>query len=500
MAGLNPSTSTTMERATVSITTQHTIGPVDRKIYSGFVEHMGRCVYGGLVPATYPEKSTKDDCTKHNFRKDVIQTMKEVKPPLVRYPGGNYTANFNWMDGVGPVRKPRVELAWLKTEPNTFGTNEFIEWCREAEVEPFLCLNMGTGDLREALAWVEYCNSDANSYYANLRRSHGYEKPHKVTYWCLGNEVYGDWQVAQDSKESYAAKAIQWAKAIRLLDPSIKLVLCGQHGYNEWDSYVLNQCIEWVDYHSIHLYTEQKTYEMAVHAPKIAEKCIIWTQSMIDNARFNKKVTKPVKICFDEWNVWNPERYPGIEGHEEIYNVADMLGVAVWFNIFIRHADIVEIACIAQSVNVIAPIYTKEGDLMKQTIWWPYLLAAQNMHGRSIASHVNCSAWQGELTGQLSKFEIMLPELKHLDVASTVDDSSVLTISIVNGKLENVEIDLQVDCEIKHGIEKIEVYGEPSDENSFENKDKVSPIRSNLSASRKVVLKRCSYTMLRYQI
>jgi alpha-N-arabinofuranosidase len=155
----------------VSITTQHTIGPVDRKIYSGFVEHMGRCVYGGLVPATYPEKSTKDDCTKHNFRKDVIQTMKEVKPPLVRYPGGNYTANFNWMDGVGPVRKPRVELAWLKTEPNTFGTNEFIEWCREAEVEPFLCLNMGTGDLREALAWVEYCNSDTNSYYANLRRA-----------------------------------------------------------------------------------------------------------------------------------------------------------------------------------------------------------------------------------------------------------------------------------------------------------------------------------------
>jgi alpha-N-arabinofuranosidase len=489
-----------MERAIISITTQHSIGSVDRKIYSGFVEHMGRCVYGGLVPATYPEKSDLDNCTDKNFRIDVIEAIKEVKPPLVRYPGGNYTANFNWMDGVGPTRNPRVELAWLKTEPNTFGTNEFIEWCRATDVEPFFCLNMGTGDLREALAWIEYCNSDTNSLYANLRRSHGYEKPHNVKYWCLGNEVYGDWQVAQDSKENYAAKAIQWAKAIRLLDPTVKLVLCGKHGYNDWDSYVLNQCIGWVDYHSIHLYTEQKTHEMAVHAPRIAEKCIVWTQAMIDQARFNKKLKRPVKICFDEWNVWNPYKYPGTEGHEEIYNVSDMLGVAVWLNIFIRHADIVEIACIAQSVNVIAPIYTKPGDLTKQTIWWPYQLTAQNMHGRSVATHVNCSVFDGELTGQLEKFADMLPELKHLDVASTVDDNNILTISIVNGKLEPVEVDLQIDSEIKHGIEKYEVWGNPEDENSFEAKDKVIPIQSSLSSSTTVILKRCSYTMLRYQL
>lgn len=489
-----------MEPATLSITTRHKIAPVDRKIFSGFVEHMGRCVYGGLVPSTFPEVSTKDECVQ-GFRKDVIDTFKEVKPPLVRYPGGNYTANFNWMDGVGPTRKPRIELAWLNSEPNTFGTNEFVDWCRVAEVEPFFCLNMGTGDLREALAWIEYCNSDANSYYANLRRSHGYEKPHNVKYWCLGNEVYGDWQVAQVSKEVYAAMAIQWAKAIRLLDSSIKLVLCGQHGYNEWDAYVLNECVQCVDYHSIHFYTEQKTHEMAVFAPKIAETCIVWTQAMIDKARFNKKVAKPVKICFDEWNVWNTQRYPGTEGHEMIYNVSDMLGVAVWFNIFIRHVDIVEIACIAQSVNVIAPIFTKEGDLMKQTIWWPYLLASQYLKGRSVATHVNCSAFQGDLVGQLKQFEGMLPsELQHLDMAATVDEDNVLTVSVVNGKLEDIEAELQIDCDIKQGIEKIEVYGEPEDVNSFEHKDKVAPVRSSLSSSKKVVFKRCSYTMLRYQI
>lgn len=424
-----------------------------------------------------------------------------MRPPLIRYPGGNYCANFNWRDGVGPERRPRVELAWLRTEPNTFGTNEFVEWCREAEVEPFFCLNMGTGDLREALAWIEYCNSDADSHYANLRRSHGYEKPHGVKYWCLGNEVYGDWQVAQVSKEAYAAMAVQWAKAIRLLDPTVKLVLCGQHGYNDWDAYVLNECVGWVDYHSIHLYTEQKTHGMAAHAPKIAERSIVWTQAMIDNARFKRGAPKEVKICFDEWNVWNPERYPGTEGHEEIYNVSDMLGVATWLNVFLRHADIVEIACLAQSVNVIAPIYTRDGDLMRQTIWWPYLLASQNLRGRSVATYANCSAWEGPLTGQLEKFAGMLPkELKHLDVAATVDEANVLNVSVVNSKLEDVEVDLQIDAKVKSGVEKIEVYGEPGDENSFENKDKVAPVRSKLSASTTVTLRKCSYTILRFQL
>lgn len=490
--------------ASLSVTTKHTIAPVDRKIFSGFVEHMGRCVYGGLVPASHPEVSTADECIE-GFRKDVVDTFRELKPPLVRYPGGNYCANFNWRDGVGPMaeRKPRLDLAWHNTEPNTFGTNEFVAWCKVTDVEPFFCLNMGTGDLREALAWIEYCNSDVDSYYANLRRSHGVEKPHNIKYWCLNNEVYGDWQVAQISKEVYAAQAIQWAKAIRFLDPSVKLVLCGQHGYNDWDKYVLQQCVEWVDFHSIHLYSDQKTHEQAVFAPRIAETCITWTQAMIDKARHAKKVKKQIKICFDEWNVWNPQDYPGDEGHEEVYNVSVMLGVAVWLHIFVRHADIVEIACIAQSVNVLAPIRTKEGDLVKQTTWWPYVLMSQYLRGgRSVSTHISsCSSFEGELTGQLALFENMLPsDLKHLDMAAVVSKDNVLTISVVNAKLEDIEADLSIDAEFKAGLEKIEVSGEPGDVNTFEDKEKVVPVRSELSTDKKVTFKKCSYTMLRYQL
>ncbi|ERS98139.1 hypothetical protein HMPREF1624_04919 [Sporothrix schenckii ATCC 58251] len=489
---------------TLSITTQHTIAPVDRKIFSGFVEHMGRCVYGGLVPASYPEASQTDECVDI-YRKDVLETFRdELKPPLVRYPGGNYCANFNWRDGVGPLaeRKKRLDLAWHNTEPNTFGTNEFVAWCRLTGSEPFLCLNMGTGDLREALAWIEYCNSDADSYYANLRRSHGIEKPHAIKYWCLGNEVYGDWQVAQVSKEAYAAQAVQWAKAIRFLDPTVKLVLCGQHGYNDWDEYVLQQCVEWVDYHSIHLYTDQKTHEQAVFGPRIAETCIAWTQAMIDRARHAKHVAKPVKICFDEWNVWNTQEYPGDEGHEMVYNVSDMLGVAVWLHVFVRHADIVEIACIAQSVNVLSPLRTQEGQLVKQTTWWPYVLMSQYLRGgRSVSSHVNSAdVWSGERTGQLAQFDDMLPELKYLDMAAVVSEDNVLTLSVVNAKLEDVAVDLSIDADIKAGLEKIVVSGEPGDVNSFEDKDKIVPVRSSLSTDKKVVFKRCSYTMLRYQL
>ncbi|CAK7205084.1 hypothetical protein SEUCBS139899_007849 [Sporothrix eucalyptigena] len=489
-----------MEQATVNINTKHAIGEVDRKIYSGFVEHMGRCVYGGLVPSTFPAASPHDACTGM-FRQDVLEAVKEVQPPLVRYPGGNYTANFNWMDGVGPDRKPRIELAWRNVEPNTFGTNEFVEWCRAVGAEPFLCLNMGTGDLREALAWVEYCNSDSNSYYANLRRSHGYERPHNVKYWCLGNEVYGDYQVAQVSKEAYAAMAVQWARAIRFLDPSVKLVLCGKHGFDDWDAYVLNACAEHVDYHSIHLYSEQKTHEMAFFAPRIAETAIVWTQAMIGLARYQKNVAQPVKICFDEWNVWNPQQYPGFEGHEEIYNVSDMLGVAVWINVFLRHVDIVEIACLAQCVNVIAPLFTRDGELLKQTTWWPYRLASQYLQGRSVVAHATCSTFQGPLIGQLEKYARMLPDrLPYLDLAATIDDDNVLTISVVNGKLEDVQVDLEIDCILQTGIERIEVFGEPLDENSFNHKEKIVPVRSSLTTSKTVVLRHCSYTLLRYKI
>lgn len=485
----------------IFITTAHTLGNVDRKIYSGFVEHMGRCVYGGIVPSTYPKESSQDRCDENNFRVDVMEAVKDLAPPLVRYPGGNYTAQFNWMDGVGPERKAKVDLAWHNVEANTFGTNEFMTWCKAADVEPFLCLNMGTGDLREALAWVEYCNVEKGSYYADLRRSHGVEKPYKVKNWCLGNEIWGDWQVAQQTKEDYAKNAIQWAKAIKLLDPEIKLVLCGCTGIVDWDRYVLAECIEWVDYHSIHFYSACANYNETVFSPLVAEKAIQITESLIDLARVTKGVEKKVKIAFDEWNVWDQINIKGSEGCEQHYCCADMLAVGTWLNIFIRQASIVEIACIAQTVNVISPLLTKDGDLVKQTIYWPLYLFSKYMKGRSISVHVECDEWDGELKAAMAKYPKGMQKLKWIDSSATVDDENYLTIAMVNKKKESTTVTFNLDRASPKGqVEKFEVSGKPDDVNTFENKEMVALKKEKMDWAPKVALKPCSITMLRWKM
>ncbi|KAG6013849.1 hypothetical protein E4U43_007085, partial [Claviceps pusilla] len=233
--------------------------PSKTKSLTRATRHMGRCIYGGIYD---PGNPLSDE---NGFRRDVIDAFKELNCPVVRYPGGNFVATYHWLDGVGPRenRPARPELAWIGTESNEFGTDEFMKWCEIVGTEPYLCLNFGT-----ALGWVEYCNSDRNSYYANLRRKNGREKPYNVRYWALGNEMWGPWQVCQMTKEDYAKKAYQWAKAIKLLDPSVELILCGENGSSSWDSYVIKECIKFdrhclggsataslIDQHSIHIYT-----------------------------------------------------------------------------------------------------------------------------------------------------------------------------------------------------------------------------------------------------
>lgn len=253
----------------ITIDPAHRLSPINPNIYSGFTEHMGRCIYGGIYDPSNPNKNLIDH--ENGFRLDVIDAMKELNVPVVRYPGGNFVATYHWLDGVGPreQRPKRPELAWIGTESNEFGTDEFMLWCEAVGCEPYLCLNMGTGTLDEALAWVDYCNGTRDTYYANLRRKNGRQEPYNVKYWALGNEVWGPWQVEQNTKEDYAKKAYQWAKALKLLDPSLVLILCGQDGTSDWDRYVLQQCVKLdlhglggmgtekslIDMHSIHIYT-----------------------------------------------------------------------------------------------------------------------------------------------------------------------------------------------------------------------------------------------------
>ncbi|KAH8694474.1 glycoside hydrolase superfamily [Ilyonectria robusta] len=413
----------------ISFNPANTISDINPLIYGGFTEHMGRCIYGGLYEPENPNGLSDEN----GFRKDVISCFKELQVPVVRYPGGNFCATYRWQDGIGPKEKrpTRPELAWEGIEPNTFGTDEFMAWCKVVGAEPYLCLNMGTGTLEDGLAWLEYCNGTKDTYYANLRRQNGHEEPYGVKYWALGNEMWGPWQVEQHSKEDYAKKAIQWARAFKLLDPSITLILCGKDGYSDWDRYTLQQCIRWVDMHSIHFYSMGKGHYTNISSVYAAERAIQVCSSLIDLARCEFDLShfpdRPT-ICFDEWNVWDPERAPGNKGAEELYTLSDGLAVAIWLNIFIRNAKELGMATIAQSVNVIAPLMTTPKGVWKQTTYFPLLLFSKYMRGKSVSVHVRTEAYQGKTFPEWVESTCVVPKL---DVSAAVDDGWT-NVAVVN--------------------------------------------------------------------
>ncbi|KAH7084545.1 glycoside hydrolase superfamily [Paraphoma chrysanthemicola] len=495
------------ESPSIIINPSHTIAKVNDNIYGGFTEHMGRCIYGGIYD---PGNPLSDE---NGFRKDVIDAFKDLNVPVVRYPGGNFVATYHWLDGVGPrdQRPSRPELAWIGTESNEFGTDEFMKWCEVVGTEPYLCLNFGTGTLDEALGWLEYCNSDRPTYYANLRRKNGREKPYNVKYWALGNECWGPWQVEQMTKEDYAKKAWQWAKALKLLDPSIVLILCGETGYSSWDYYVLNECVKWnvhglggdptkalIDMHSIHIYTADNEHLPNATAPRAAERAIQMTSALIDLARIENKVPETVPrptICFDEWNVWDPVRAPGEQGAEEKYTLSDALAVAVFLNGFIRQAKDMGMANIAQSVNVISPLMTTKDGLIKQTIWWPLLLFSKYMRGQTIALSVRAPEYGGRTNPSWIRGTIETP---FLDCSATLGDDGYVNLAVANvSEDKSFEVDLQgVKAE---NVKVFTVGGDNVNLVNTEGEQKVGIKESEWDGKGKFNFAKHSFTLLRWK-
>ena len=346
------------------------VGRLNRNVFGGFVEHLGRCINGGL----FEEGSPLSD--ERGFRQDVLELLKPLRIPVLRWPGGNFASNYHWEDGIGPrgERPSRTELAWGGVEPNHFGTDEFLAYCAELGASPYICLNMGTGSLSEALDWVEYCNSTARSFWADRRRHNGHDEPYGVVYWGLGNEMYGEWQVGQLSADEYVAMAQRWARAIRRADPTVKLVSCGQNGWNDWDRVVINGLAGLADLHSVHIYTGSEDYWANVLTPHQAERAIRYTSAALSQAAYNRRLSAPARIAYDEWNVW----YRTSDGTlEERYDWADALAVATYLNIFVRNCDWVAMANLAQLVNAIAPVFTSPATAATQPIYYPFLLHSE---------------------------------------------------------------------------------------------------------------------------
>lgn len=384
-----------MLKARVIIDRDFVLSPLDRRLFGTFVEHMGRCVYGGIYEPDHP---TADE---HGFRGDVLELTRELGPTIVRYPGGNFLSGYNWEDGVGPKeqRPVKLDLAWGSTETNRFGTNEFMDWCRIAGVEPMFAVNMGTRGPDAARSLVEYCNHPGGTYWSDLRRAHGYEKPHGIRFWCIGNEMDGPWQICRKTATEYGRVAQEAGKVMKWVDPSIELAACGSSQramptYASWEYEVLDHCFNEVDFISLHAYflNDKKDTREYFSVIENLDSFITEVAAICDAVAAKRRSPKRIALSLDEWNVWYrthiPEhlRRPGWPEAprliEEVYNMEDALIVGGALITMLNHADRLKAACLAQLVNVIGPIMTEPGGrAWRQTIFHPFAQASRHARG-----------------------------------------------------------------------------------------------------------------------
>jgi alpha-N-arabinofuranosidase len=471
-----------MSNSSVILDKNFIIGELDRRIFGTFVEHMGRCVYTGIFE---PDHATADE---RGFRGDVLDLVKELGPTIVRYPGGNFLSGYNWEDGVGPIenRPARLDLAWFTTETNRFGTNEFIRWCKKAEVEPMLGVNLGTRGPDDARRFVEYCNHQGGTTLSSLRKEHGFAEPHAIKFWCLGNEMDGPWQIGGKTAGEYGRIAAETAKVMKWVDPTLTLAACGSSNrfmptFGAWEREVLQHTFKYVDFISIHLYFENDHNDPKefLANPDIMDRYIKEVVAVSDSVAGENRSSKRIMLSFDEWNVWYkartdldmhkpgwPEAPPLIE---EIYDLQDALVVGGALITLINNADRVKAACLAQLVNVIGPIMTeKGGPAWRQTIFHPFSQASKFGHGKVLDPKLTSTTYQTKVAD----------EVNHISVSAIDNQDGNVTLFILNRELEK-STDFDIDLRSFGAIESTEAWQLTGTDllatNTRENPDHIKP-------------------------
>ena len=489
-------------RAKITLDKNNVIDKIDNRIYGSFIEHLGRAVYNGIYEPSHPLAD------ENGFRKDVIELIKELKVPFVRYPGGNFVSGYNWEDGIGDKSKrPRkLELAWLSLETNEVGIDDFQKWAKSAETDIMMAANLGTRGPDEARALVEYCNSTTDTYYANLRRQNGYEKPFDIKLWCLGNEMDGWWQICHKTAEEYGRVATEAAKVMKWVDPSIELIACGSADagmptYGEWERTVLDHTYDYVDYLSLHCYygnKENNTPKFLANVEAM-DKFIKQTAAICDEIKAKKNSDKQINLSFDEWNVWyrTKDEEKTIERWqyaprllEEKYNFEDALLVGGMLMSLQNNCDRVKLACLAQLVNVIAPITTEiGGKVWTQTIYYPYLYAS--LYGRGTALKVNSES---------ESYTVDSNEIPYI-YSSAVDTGNEVVLFILNRSLtDDIALDLKIDgYEGLTATEHIELYNDDLSLTNNKDEQNVKPSYVDIPSDGKFTLKKHSWNMIRFK-
>ena len=408
----------------------------NRRLFGAFLEHLGRSIYTGVYE---PGSSLADE---RGFRKDTLKEVADLHVPIIRYPGGNFVSGYNWLDGVGPKdKRPTVlERAWNSLETNQFGTNDFMDWAKAVGTEPLLGFNLGTGNSEMAVAYIEYCNYAKGTKWSDLRRSHGYEAPHKVKYWCLSNEMDGPWQMGRLTAREYGRKARDIAQQARIIDPDVQLIACGSSNtimptYLNWDREVLEECYDQVDGISLHNYFGNEAALSGGKSERFLamnldmERQIREITAVADLVQGLNRSPKKLWLSFDEWNVWYRARdREALNGHgkfaphllEEVYNLEDALLTGGFLNTLMRQSDRVRVACLAQIVNVIAPLVTNPSGVLRQSIYYPYAMVLKYARGRMLDIEVEGETYPIHAAGLRPDFA-REEQVPFLDVVATYD-------------------------------------------------------------------------------
>jgi alpha-N-arabinofuranosidase len=440
------------------------IGSISRDIFGGFAEHLGRCIYGGIYEPGSPFAD------ENGLRTDVMDALKRLQMPLIRYPGGNFVSGYRWMDGIGPKedRPARVDMAWHAIDSNQFGTNEFIDFCRKMNTEPYMVVNCGDGDMREARDWVEYCNGTDNTALVKLRRQHGYDAPHNVKYWGVGNEVDGHWQIGYKTPEEYARAYLEYAKVMRWIDPSIKLIASAASDWRagtvvERTQLLVEQASKFIDYLSIHWYVgnPKNNFTEYMGQSELIEERLSAYEGLSRALSLQQGLKHPIPIAVDEWNVWyrtHGAYTDNINNLEEVYNLEDVLMTGIQINSFIRHAN---------SVNAIAPIFTSPEGLVLQTIFYPFELYSQTCGDTALDVY-----WRGETFSTTAYGDVRV-----LDVSATLDEAKNRMMVYVVNRSQNdaMETTITLNGGCVGELVQAHVINGPDikSENTFANPDQV---------------------------
>jgi len=444
-----------MISAHLTVDPHFVVGPINRRLFGSFVEHLGRCVYDGIYEPGHPQADA------NGFRRDVIELVRELGVSTIRYPGGNFVSGYRWEDGVGPrqTRPRRLDLAWHSTETNEIGLDEFATWLREVDSELMYAVNLGTRGVLDALDVLEYANTRSGTELSDRRIANGAVEPYGIRMWCLGNEMDGQWQLGHGTPREYGRLAVKTARAMRQVDPTLELVACGSSSaqmptFAEWERIVLEETYDEVDFISCHAYYEpvDGDYASFLASAVNMDRFIDSVVATADHVKALRGSSKTINISFDEWNVWYQSRYADVDRItdvdqwpvaprllEDVYSVVDAVVFGNLLISLLRHADRVTAASLAQLVNVIAPIMTEPGGAAwRQTTYFPFAVTSRLARGVTLELKLDSPSYETDRHGVATV----------VDAVATHDESTGSTaIFLVNRSLDQ-EVEIVVDTSI----------------------------------------------------